>query len=137
MNVPPGARLPLSVSGADDITLARLSDYGDLARTLARLSRIEEADAPARGAAPFVVGGATFALQVADFIDIAAEMARLAKEIAALASDIDRTAKKLGNPDFVSRAPDEVVEENRERLADAEASKAKLEAALQRLKTVG
>ena len=137
MNVPPGARLPLSVSGADDITLARLSDYGDLARTLARLSGIEEAEAPARGAAPFVVGGATFALQVADFIDIAAETARLAKEIAALASDIDRTAKKLGNPDFVSRAPEEVVEENRERLADAEASKAKLEAALQRLKTVG
>ena len=137
MNVSPGARLPLTVSGADDVTLARLSGYGDLARTLARLSSIEEAEAPGRGAAPFVVAGATFALQVADFIDIAAEMARLGKEISALASDIERTAKKLANPDFVSRAPEEVVEENRERLAEAEASKAKLEAALQRLKTVG
>ena len=39
----------------------------------------------------------------------------------------------LANADFVARAPEEVVEENRERLADAEASKAKLEAALARL----
>jgi len=137
MNVPPGARLPLTISGADDVTLARLSDYGDLARTLARLSSIQEAEAPGRGAAPFVIGGATFALQVADFIDIAAETARLRKETLALAADIERTAKKLANPDFVSRAPEEVVEENRERLAEAEASKAKLEAALQRLETVG
>ena len=55
----------------------------------------------------------------------------------ALAQDIDRTAKKLANTDFVSRAPEEVVEENRERLAEAQAAKAKLEAALARLETVG
>ena len=74
---------------------------------------------------------------MADFIDITAEVARLRKEIGALAGDIDRTAKKLANPDFVARAPEEVVEENRERLSEAEAAKAKLEAALQRLETVG
>ena len=137
MNVPPGARLPLTVSGADEATRERLGRYGELAAALARLSGIEAAEAAGKGAAPFVVSGATFALQVADFVDVAAERARLAKEIGALASDIDRTAKKLGNPDFVSRAPEEVVEENRDRLAEAEASKAKLEAALQRLETVG
>ena len=85
---------------------------------------------------PFVVGEATGALAIAEFIDIAAERARLAKDIAALDSDIERTAKKLGNPDFVARAPEEVVEENRERLAAAEAGKAKLEAALARLEAV-
>ncbi len=84
-----------------------------------------------------MVGGATFALSVADFVDVAAERARLAKDVAALSSDIERTGKKLGNPDFISRAPEEVVEENRERLADAEAARAKLQAALQRLETVG
>ena len=63
--------------------------------------------------------------------------ARLAKEIAALAGDIDRTAKKLANPDFVARAPEEVVEENRERLADAEAAQDRLDAALTRLGAVG
>jgi valyl-tRNA synthetase len=137
MNVPPRARLPVTVSGADQTTRQRLASYGELARTLARLSAIDEANAPAKGAAPFVAGGATFALQVADFVDIAAERARLTKEIGTLASDIERTAKKLANPDFVARAPEEVVEENRERLAEAEASKTKLEAALQRLQTMG
>jgi valyl-tRNA synthetase len=84
-----------------------------------------------------VVGEATAALAIAEFIDIAAERVRLTKDIAALASDIDRTAKKLANDDFVARAPEEVVEENRERLADAEAAQAKLKAALARLEAVG
>ena len=65
--------------------------------------------------------------------NLTAERARLTKEVATLAADIDKTAKKLGNPDFVARAPEEVVDENRERLADAEAAKAKLESALARL----
>ena len=44
--------------------------------------------------------------------------------------------KKLGNPDFLARAKEEVIEENRERLAEAEAAKAKLESALNRLEAV-
>ena len=86
---------------------------------------------------PYLAEGASFALPVAEFIDLAAERARLAKEVAALAADIDRTAKKLANPDFVARAPEEVVDENRERLADAEAAKGRLDAALKRLESVG
>ena len=43
------------------------------------------------------------------------------------------TTKKLANADFVARAPEEVVEENRERLAEAVGAKAKLENALSRL----
>jgi valyl-tRNA synthetase len=84
-----------------------------------------------------VIGEATGALAVADVIDLAAERTRLAKEIGALEQDIDRTAKKLANPDFVARAPEEVVEENRERLNAAEQAKVKLAAALIRLEAVG
>jgi valyl-tRNA synthetase len=86
---------------------------------------------------PYLAEGAAFALPVAEFIDLAAERARLVKELAALAADIDRTAKKLANPDFVARAPEEVVDENRDRLADAETARARLEAALARLEGVG
>ena len=81
-----------------------------------------------------VEGAGLFGL--AGFIDLAAERARLGKEVATLASDIERTAKKLDNADFIARAPEEVVEENRERLADAQAAKAKLEAALSLLGAV-
>jgi valyl-tRNA synthetase len=83
-----------------------------------------------------VAGEATGALVIAGLIDVAAERARLTKEIATLAADAEKTARKLANADFVARAPEEVVEENRERLADAEAAKAKLESALGRLEGV-
>jgi valyl-tRNA synthetase len=85
---------------------------------------------------PFVVSGVTFALAVGGLIDLAAERARLAKEIAALAADAGRLAKKLDNADFVSRAPAEVVEENRERLAEAEAARSRLDGVLQRLSSL-
>ena len=56
------------------------------------------------------------------------------KEMAAFDKTIDQTSKKLSNPDFVARAPEEVIEENRERLDDAMGGRTKLSAALERLK---
>ena len=137
LNVPPGARPALLVIEADEVQRqALIANAAVIGQTL-RVSEVRfEATAP-DGAIPYVVEGATLALPVAEFIDLAAERARLSKEVASLASDIERTAKKLGNPDFVARAPEEVVEENRERLAEAEAAKAKLEGALARLAKVG
>jgi len=137
MNVPPSAKPPLTMSGAGEATLARLGRHEGLLLTLARLGAVVLADSSPPGSAPLVVGEATAALSIAEFIDVAAEQARLAKEIAGLDADIDRTAKKLANPDFVSRAREEVVEETRAKLADAEAAKAKLAAALGRLRAVG
>ena len=136
MNVPPAARAPLVLVGAGADTKARLTRHRELIATLARLSEVKEADAPPQGSAPFSIGEATGALSIAEFIDLTAEKTRLKKEIAAHASDADRTRKKLDNPDFIARAPDEVVEENRERLAEAEAAQAKLESALTRLEAV-
>jgi len=137
MNVPPGAKPPLTLIGASAETRARLARHRDLLLTLARLDSAREADAPPTGAVPFVLGEATGALAIAEFIDLAAEKARLTKEIAGHAVDIDKAAKKLGNPDFLARAKEEAITENRERLAEAEAAKAKLEAALSRLAAVG
>ena len=136
MNVPPSARAPLTLSGAAPEARQRLSRHRDLILTLGRLGSIAEAEHAPAGAVPFVIGEATGALAIAEFVDLTAERARLAKEIAAHAGDIDRTAKKLSNPDFVARAPEEVVEENRERLAEAENAKGRLEAALRRLEAV-
>ena len=94
------------------------------------------ADTAPAGAVTFVTGGATAALSLAGIIDLAAERARLEKEIAAFDSDIGHVNKKLGNPNFVARAAPEVVEEQRVKLAEAEAGKVKLQAALKRLETL-
>jgi valyl-tRNA synthetase len=136
MNVPPSARVPLTLIGASASTRERLARHRDLIVSLGRLESVREAEAAPKGAAPFVIGEATGALAIAGFIDLKAEKTRLTKEIATLKGDADRTRKKLDNPDFVARAPEEVVEENRERLADAETAIAKLNAALGRLEAV-
>jgi valyl-tRNA synthetase len=136
LNVPNGARPPLLVVEATEAQRRALGEAEPLIRQMLRVEGVQIVDAAPAGAIPYVVEGATLALPVAEFIDVAAERARLGKEVAALGADIDRTAKKLANADFVARAPEEVVEENRERLAEAEAAKAKLEAALGRLQTV-
>jgi len=136
MNVPPGARVPLTLSGAGEATRQRLDRHRGLILSLARLDSAAEGEAAA-GSVPFVVGEATAALAIADFIDLAAERARLTKDIAVHAGDIERINRKLGNPDFLAKAKEEVVEENRDRLAELEAARGKLEAALGRLASVG
>jgi valyl-tRNA synthetase len=136
LNVPPSAKPDLFVLDADAQQRRILEANSALISTTLRVGGVRF-DAAPQGSIPYVVRGVTAALPVADFIDLAAERARLGKEIGVLSGDIDRTAKKLANPDFVARAPEEVVEENRERLAEAEAARTKLEAALQRLEAVG
>jgi valyl-tRNA synthetase len=88
------------------------------------------------GAVPYLAEGAAFALPIAEFIDLGAERARLTKEITGHGADIDRVTKKLGNSDFLARAPEEVVEESRERLAEAQTARQRLEAALARLEAL-
>jgi valyl-tRNA synthetase len=133
LNVPPSARPPLLVVEASAAQREVLQASAPLIGQLLRIAEVRIAEIAPEGSIPYVVEGATFALPVAEFIDIAAERARLSKEVAGHAGEIDKLSRKLGNPDFVARAPEEVVEENRERLAEAEAARAKLEAALSRL----
>jgi len=133
MNVPPAAKPPLTFVTPDPMTAERLSRHGGLILTLARVSEAVAADSAPAGAVTFVTGGATAALSLAGIIDLAAERARLNKEIATFESDAAHVMKKLGNPNFVAKAAESVIEENRAKLATAEEGKARLVAALARL----
>ncbi len=136
MNVPPSAKPPLAFVAPDAATAERIARHRDLILTLGRVSEVAVAEAAPAGAVTFVSGGATVALSLAGIIDLAAERARLEKEIAAFDSDIGHVNKKLGNPNFVSRAAPEVVDEQRAKLAEAEEGKARLQAALKRLESL-
>jgi len=131
------ARPPLSFIAPDAATVARIDRYREILMTLARVSEVSVAETAPEGAVTFVAGGATAALTLAGLVDIAAERARLNKEIAAFDSDIGHFGKKLNNPNFVSRAAPEVVQEQRDKLAEAEAGKARLQEALERLSRLG
>jgi len=74
------------------------------------------------------------ALPLKGVIDLAAERARLAKEMQKAQADIARVDAKLSNTNFVARAPEEVVEEEKEKRAEAAARQAKIAEALKRLK---
>lgn len=135
MNVPPGARIPLVLSGAGTGSVERLERYRDLIQRLARLSEARVGEVPA-GAVQGVLDEATIALPIADVIDVAQERARLGKEIAKAEGEIAKIEKKLSNQGFLAKAPDEVVEENRERRDEEAAKRDRLAAALSRLEQV-
>ncbi|MBU1539114.1 MAG: valine--tRNA ligase [Alphaproteobacteria bacterium] len=137
IGVPPGARLTLALYNPTPDVAARFERHGDLVRGLARLEAITTVDVQPEGSISILTGGASAFLPLAGLVDIGAERTRLTREIAAFDSDIDHVNKKLRNPNFVGRAAPEVVEEQREKLAEAEAGRAKLQAALARLDAVG
>jgi len=133
LNVPAGAKLRLLVVGADETTRQRLDTHRASIERLARIDGIEPATAAPRAALQIVLGEATYALPVGEVIDLKAESARLQKEIKRLGDEVVKIDAKLGNAAFVSRAPEEVVEEQRDRRTAAEQTRDRLSMALKRL----
>ncbi|WP_297103660.1 valine--tRNA ligase [uncultured Devosia sp.] len=133
MNVPAGAKLQMVVTGAGEQTLSRLVAGTSLISRLARLEEISPRNEVPGESAQFVVGDSTFALPLAGVIDIAVEKARLEKEVGKLDGEIAQIDKKLGNEQFVSKAPEEVIEEQKSRREAAIERRTKIGEALQRL----
>ena len=133
MNVNPGAQVPLVLVGAGEEEAARLTRNASLASRLARLSDISFAETAPKGAVTVAIEGASVCLPLADVIDVKAEKARLEKAMAKVDKEAKGLVAKLGNESFLAKAPEEVVEEQRERLEAAEAEGARLKGALERL----
>jgi valyl-tRNA synthetase len=134
MNIPPATLTPLVLSGASAETKGRAQRWNDVVRRMARLSDISFADAAPEGAVQLLVRGEVAALPLKGVIDFSAEKARLDKELAKADADIKRVDAKLGNEKFVANAPEEIVEEEKEKREAAVARKAKIMEALERLK---
>jgi valyl-tRNA synthetase len=132
MNVPGGARIPMVLTGAEAVA-GPLARNGALIQRLARLSEIALADQAPKGAITLAMEDCAINLPLAGVIDVAAEQARLDKALAKLAKEIGGLEGKLGNEKFLANAPEEVVAEQRERLAGAQAERERLIAARNRL----
>jgi valyl-tRNA synthetase len=136
MNVPAGAQIPLALVTDDDEISRRAMIWEDFIKRLARISAIDFPGTVPPQSVQVVVRGEVVALPLAGVVDIAAERARLQKEMGKVASDIARIDGKLGNADFIARAPEEVVEGEREKRELAEGRRAKILEALERLEGV-
>ena len=129
MNLSPAQKVPLIASG----NAAQLTAFAPYLKALAKLSEVAIVDQlPEDANAPVAIAGETRLLLKVE-IDIAAEKERLTKEIARLENEITKTEAKLGNESFVARAPAQVVEQEKKRLADFRATVEKLRPQLARL----
>jgi len=134
MNIAPATLTPLVLAAASTETKARAQRWSDVVKRIARLADISFADRAPEGAVQLLVRGEVAALPLKGVIDFSAERARLDKEVAKADADIKRVDAKLGNEKFVANAPEEIVEEEKEKRDAAVARKEKLQEALDRLK---
>lgn len=130
VGVPGGAQVPLVMVNASPAIEARVAAHGETLKRLARIREIGFAPSAPKGSVQIIARGAVAALALEGVVDIEAEKARLKKETDKIDGEIAKINAKLGNPDFIARAKEEVIEENRERLEEATARRAKLQDAL-------
>lgn len=100
---------------------------------MARLSDIKFSDKMEPGSIQFTTSSLTASLKLSGVIDFDKERARLERDLQRCESEIVRFDAKLANKSFVSRAPEEVIEEQKEKRAEAIAMKKRLSEALARL----
>ena len=108
------------------------TQYSDMIERLGRVKIIKQADSEASKSVSFSVGSKSFSLSLGD-IDTEAERIRLKKEIQGVSSEITKLENKLNSKGFTQKAPPEVVEKNRERLASEKDNHERLTLALKRL----
>jgi valyl-tRNA synthetase len=133
VNVPAGAKITALLKDGGSVADERMARHGELILRLARLESITSSQEIPKGSAQAVIDGATVVLPLEGVIVIAAEVARLKKVVGKAEGEITGIDKKLSNEKFLANAPDEVVEEQRERRAAAVETRDRLKEAVARL----
>jgi valyl-tRNA synthetase len=126
--------LPLVLARTSDQIWERSQRWSEFLKRMGRISEISRAHSYAPGTIQLVVRNETIGLKLSGSVDLSAERARLDKELAKAEADIKRVDTKLANEKFVANAPEEIVEEEKEKREAAVARKAKILEALERLK---
>jgi valyl-tRNA synthetase len=138
MDVPPGKQIAavLDCRSADSETILNTGEK--YVRALARVGELVCGVGVARPekAATQVAGDVEILLPLAGLIDVDAEVARLAKEIGKVEKDVELFEKKLGNEAFVAKAPPEVLEKDRGKLAEAKEKLGILQQSLEKIQAL-
>ena len=138
LDLAPGRQVPVVLTGPSDTERDRLAGGSAYVRALARVATIDvlEAGSPTPKAATALLGGLEVLVPLEGLIDKDAEIERLERQLDKLGKNLDRAHAKLANPSFLDRAPAEVVEKERRRAAELDASIGKLEAQLETLRSL-
>ncbi|MCK5041571.1 MAG: valine--tRNA ligase [Sphingomonadales bacterium] len=133
LNVPAGAKIPAIITGADAELKERLLNNEALLSRLSRISMVEFGEAPSGGAAQVVLGTATMHLPLEGVMDLDAEKARLSKAMDKTNGEIRAIEGRLGNEQYLAKAPAHVVEKAKGDVAELKETLEKLGNALERL----
>jgi len=138
MNIAPGKPLAVLLDHGGDEDRRRLEENRAFLSTLARLESVAWLEAGTRApvSATALVGEMRLLIPMAGLIDKDAELTRLGKEITRLGKDLERAEGKLANPNYVSKAPAEVVEKERQRALELRSALEKLEAQRAQIETL-
>jgi valyl-tRNA synthetase len=134
-NLPPSTKVPALITSPDPRIRQTLEKWSNYLTPLAGLSSLEVRESGPRPAqaAPFVGSAMEIFIPLAGLIDVKEERGRLSKEIARVTADLAGLSRKLDNPNFVSKAPAEVVEKDRARMKELQQKRAKLQEHLGRI----
>ena len=138
MDIKPGKPLPVLCQNGAELDQQRLERNLPLLTSLARLESVIwlKADENAAESATALVGDMNLLIPLAGLIDKEAELSRLDKNMAKLVAEADRIKGKLGNANFVDRAPQAVINKEREKLADAESALSSLQAQADKIRSL-
>ncbi|MBD3169854.1 MAG: valine--tRNA ligase [candidate division Zixibacteria bacterium] len=120
MNVPPGKNADVVIKPSDENAAGWINGCADYVRLLAKVGSmdIDENAARPMQSATAVIKGAEIYVPLAGLIDIDLEKNRLQKEIERLTQLLGKSDKKLVNDDFVKKAPEEVINKEKEKNQD-------------------
>jgi valyl-tRNA synthetase len=133
--VPPSQHVSVELRAANDATRALVERHLPLIERSAKITAtVAASGGPVPGAAKALVGAdVEVVMPLGGLIDAAVEKARIAKDVGKVDKEIATLEKKLGNADFLARAPEDVVEEQRVRLAEEQTRRQRLALALETL----
>ncbi len=138
MQISPSVKLPLYFANGSEEDKQRLDSMATFLSKLAGLEKTHwlSADEEAPMSATALVGEMEILVPMAGFIDTEAEISRLNKEVEKLNKEASRLNGKLNNANFVDKAPADVVEKEKLKLADANSALEKLNAQLEKIKNM-
>lgn len=138
MQISPSIKLPLYFANGNDEDAQRLAENKTFLISLAGLEDIHwlSAGEEAPMSATALVGNMEILVPMAGFIDKEAEIARLNKEIEKLNKESARITGKLSNASFVDKAPEAVVNKEKEKLADYNTALEKLQTQVEKIKAM-
>jgi valyl-tRNA synthetase len=136
MNIKPGQRIPIVIGSPDENLRRVFTSARDQISRLVRASEVsvsERLEAPRASARAVLAGGAELAVPLEGLIDFEQERSRLKREREKLQAEATKLEAQLSNPNFVSRAPAERVNEVRQRIADIAQQSTQLQQTLENL----